>query len=170
MKNGKSSVKPIPDGMHSVTAHLVVKDGGAAIDWYKKAFGAVEVCRMPDPTTGKLMHGEVKIGDSFVFLADEFPEMGCRSPLALGGSAVTIHLYVEDADAVFNQAVAAGAQVRMPPMDMFWGDRYGQVTDPFGHIWSIATHIEDVPPEELAKRAQAAFANPGACSGEPAHA
>ncbi len=124
---------------------------------------------MPDPK-GKLMHGEIKIGNSFVFLADEFPEMGCRSPLALGGTPVTIHLYVEDADAVFNQAVAAGAQVRMPPRDMFWGDRYGQVTDPFGHVWSIATHLEDVPPEEMAKRAQAAFANSAeACTGQAAH-
>jgi uncharacterized glyoxalase superfamily protein PhnB len=169
MKNGKSGVRPIPDGMHSITAHLVVKGGAAAIDFYKKVFGAVEVMRFLCPTTGKLMHGEVKIGDSVVFLGDEFPEMGCNSPLALGNSPVTIHLYVEDADAVFNQAVAAGAQVRMPLMDMFWGDRYGQVTDPFGHIWSIATHIEDVPPEELATRAQAAFAQQNqSCAGEPA--
>jgi uncharacterized glyoxalase superfamily protein PhnB len=115
------------------------------------------------------MHAELKIGDSHLFLADEFPNMGCHSPLALGGTPVTISLYVEDTDAVFNQAVAAGAQVRMPPTDMFWGDRYGQLTDPFGHVWAIATHQEDVSPEELARRAQAAFTSQeGSCAGEHA--
>jgi uncharacterized glyoxalase superfamily protein PhnB len=167
MKNGKNGVRAIPEGFHTITPHLIIRGAAAAIDFYKKAFGATEVCRHPGQDGKTLMHAELKIGDSHLFLADEFPQMGCKSPLALGGSPVTISLYVEDTDAVFNRAVAAGAQVRMPPMDMFWGDRYGQITDPFGHVWSIATHKEDVSPEELARRAQAAFKE-GACAGEPA--
>jgi uncharacterized glyoxalase superfamily protein PhnB len=166
MKNG---VKAVPDGFHTVTPHLILKNGSAAIEFYKKAFGAKELFQMPGPD-GRLMHAEIVIGDSIVMLADEFPEMGARGPQTLGGSTVTISLYVEDMDAVFNQALAAGAQVRMPPMDMFWGDRYGQVTDPFGHVWSLCTHKEDVSPEELAKRAQAAFAGAPEGCREPAHA
>jgi uncharacterized glyoxalase superfamily protein PhnB len=115
--------------------------------------------RMPCPISGKVMHAEIKIGDSFVYLADEFPDMGAKSPLALGGTPVTIHLYVENVDALFNKAVAAGAQVRMPVQDMFWGDRYGQLADPFGHVWSVATHIEDLTPQEMGKRMEAFFAN-----------
>jgi len=147
------SVKPIPEGMHSVTPHLVCAGAAEAIEFYKKAFNAVEVARMPGPG-GKLMHAAVRIGDSTVMLVDEFPDWKSFGPNALGGTAVTIHLYVTDADATFNQAVAAGAAVRMPLADMFWGDRYGQITDPFGHIWSIATHTRDMTPEEMQKAMQ----------------
>jgi uncharacterized glyoxalase superfamily protein PhnB len=105
------------------------------------------------------MHAEIKIGDSFVFLADEFPDMGCKSPPALGGSPVTLHLYVENVDTLFNRAVAAGAQVRQPLQNMFWGDRYGQLADPFGHVWSVATHLEDLTPQEMGKRMEAFFAS-----------
>src|SRR5258707_13190235 len=153
-------VKPIPDGYTTVTPYLVIRGAAKAIDFYTKAFGAEEVCRMPMPD-GKLMHVELKIGNSFVFLADEFPGMGNPSPQGLGGSPVGIHLYVTDCDKVFNQAVAAGATPTMPPMDMFWGDRFGKLTDPFGHVWSVATHKEDVPPEEMGKRAEAAMARMG---------
>jgi PhnB protein len=170
MHNGKNGVRAIPEGFHTITPHLVVRGGAQAIDFYKKAFGAAELSRAPMPD-GKLMHAHLKIGDSQLFLCDEFPEQGARSPLGLGGTPVTISLYVEDADAVFQQAVAAGAQVRMPPMDMFWGDRYGQVTDPFGHIWAIATHKEDLTPEEINQRAEAAFkSHAGSCAGEHATA
>ncbi len=168
--NGNGSVKKIPDGFHTVTPHLVIRGAAKAIDFYKKAFGAQEIMCMSGPDGKTVMHGEIKIGNSIVFLAEEFPNMGCASPQALGNSPVTLCLYVEDCDAVFNQAVAAGAQVRMPLSDMFWGDRYGQVIDPFGHIWSIATHREDVSPAELRKRAAALFAAGGQCAGEPAHA
>jgi uncharacterized glyoxalase superfamily protein PhnB len=168
MHNGKNGVRAIPEGFHTITPHLVIRGAAQAIEFYTKAFGATEICRHPGPN-GLLMHAEIKIGNSIVFLADEFPAMGCQSPQTLGGSPVTLSLYVEDTDATFNQAVAAGATVRMPPMDMFWGDRYGQVIDPFGHIWAMATHKEDVSPEEMARRAQEAFKT-GACSGEPAHA
>ncbi len=166
MHNGKNGVKSVPDGFHSVTPHLVVRGAAAAIEFYKKAFGATEVMRMTMPDGKAVGHAEIKIGDSLIMIADEFPQ--CQSPQALGGSPVTLGLYVEDCDAVFQRAVAAGAQVRMPPADMFWGDRYGQVTDPFGHIWSIATHKEDVAPEEMGRRAQAAFAQMGAGCQEPA--
>jgi uncharacterized glyoxalase superfamily protein PhnB len=138
-----------------------VRGAAQAIEFYKKAFGAEELTRMPSPDGRTVMHAELQIGDSILFLADEFPEMGARSPKALGGSPVTIHLYVADVDAVFNRAIQAGATAQMPPTDMFWGDRYGKLTDPFGHVWSVATHTEDVPPEEMAKRAQAAFAQMG---------
>jgi PhnB protein len=152
-----TNVKPIPDGYHTLTPHLIVKGAGQAIEFYKKAFGAVEICRAPGPDGNTIMHAELKIGDSRLFLADEFPEMNCRGPQSIGGSPVAIHIYVEDVDAVFNQALAAGAQVVMPLEDAFWGDRYGKLTDPFGHQWSLATHKEDLPPEELSKRAQACF-------------
>jgi uncharacterized glyoxalase superfamily protein PhnB len=134
--------------MHSVTPHLVCEGAADAIEFYKKAFNAVETARMPGPNN-KLMHAAVKIGDSTVMLADDFPDYGGLGPKALKGSPVTLHLYVKDADAIFAQAVAAGATVKMPLADMFWGDRYGQVTDPFGHHWSIATHIKDMTPEEM---------------------
>lgn len=152
-----SKVKPIPEGMHSVIPHLIVKGAAEAIDFYKKAFGAKEVMRMPGPDGKGIMHAEIKIGDSMIFMAEEYPDMGCRSPKALGGSPVTIHLYVENVDSVYNQAVAAGAKATMPLMNMFWGDRYGKVTDPFGHEWSLAQHVEDVPPQELGPRAAAAM-------------
>ena len=125
-----------------------------AIEFYKKAFGAVEMHRMPGPG-GKLMHAAIRIGDSTIMLADEYQEWGSKSPKTLDGTPVTIHLYVENADAVYDQAIAAGATGTMAMADMFWGDRYGQVIDPFGHSWSIATHIKDMTPEEMAKAAQA---------------
>ncbi|MBI4470886.1 MAG: VOC family protein [Acidobacteria bacterium] len=150
-----SKVKAIPEGHHTLTPHIVVRGGMDAIEFYKRAFGAKELMVMPGPE-GKVMHAEIQIGDSVLYLADEFPEMGgCLSPQAIGGTPVVLHLYVEDVDARFNQAVAAGAAVRMPLSDMFWGDRYGQVTDPFGHIWSLASHKEDLTPEEIGKRAAA---------------
>jgi len=145
-----NSVKPIPDGMHTITPHLVCDGAAAAIEFYKNAFGAVELARMPGPG-GKLMHAAVRIGDSPLMLVDEFPDYGVVSPKKLGGSPVTIHLYVADVDSFFARAVAAGAAVKMPVQDMFWGDRYGQLTDPFGHIWSVATHIRDMSPEDIAK-------------------
>lgn len=141
-------VKPIPEGMHSVTPHLVCDGAAEAIEFYKKAFGAKEGGRAPGPD-GKLMHAQIMIGDSHVMLVDEFPDWGTLGPKTLKGSPVTIHLYVEDVDAVFAQAVAAGATVRMPLDDAFWGDRYGVIEDPFGHYWSLATHIRDVTPEEI---------------------
>jgi uncharacterized glyoxalase superfamily protein PhnB len=151
-------VKPIPEGQRTVTPHLVARGAAQAIEFYKQAFGAKEHGRMPGPDGKSIVHAEIKIGDSFIYVVDEMPEMGARSPLALGGTAVSIHLYVEDVDAVFNQAVAAGAKPQMPLTDMFWGDRFGKLTDPFGHEWTVATHKEDVTPEEMQKRAAAAFA------------
>jgi uncharacterized glyoxalase superfamily protein PhnB len=151
-------VKGAPAGHHSVTPHLVVRYAPQAIDFYKRAFGAVEVHRMPGPDGFSIMHADLKIGDSHIYLNDEFPAMGVKAPQTIGGTPVTVHLYVEDADAVFKAATEAGAQVKMPLADMFWGDRFGKLADPFGHEWSIATHKEDVPMEEMAKRAEAAFA------------
>ncbi len=148
-------VKAIPEGYHAVTPYLIVNDGARAIEFYKKAFGATELFRMAGPD-GKIGHAEIKIGDSPVMLADEVPAMGHRSPHSLGGSPVSIYLYVENVDGIFNQAVAAGAKVERPLEDQFYGDRTGGVTDPFGHAWYIATHKEDVSPEELKKRAAAA--------------
>jgi PhnB protein len=142
------SVNPIPEGMHTVTPHLVCAGAGAAIDFYKKAFGATETSRMPGPG-GKLMHASIRIGDSAVMLVDEMPEWGSLGPKALKGSPVVIHLYVDDVDAFTVRAVAAGAKVTMPVADMFWGDRYGQLEDPFGHRWSVATHVRDVSPADM---------------------
>lgn len=141
-------VKAIPDGMHSVTPHLVCAGAADAIEFYKKAFGATEMMRVPD-TQGRLMHACVQIGDSQVMLVDEMPEWGALGPKSLKNSPVTIHLQVEDADAVVARAVAAGAKILMPVEDAFWGDRYGKIEDPFGHHWSIATHVRDVSPAEL---------------------
>jgi PhnB protein len=146
-------VKPIPDGMHSVTPHLICAGAAAAIEFYKQAFGAVEEARLPGPN-GKLMHAMVRIGDSPVMLVDEMPEWCAMGPKALKGSSVTIHLYVEDADAVFARAVKAGAKVVMPMDDAFWGDRYGKVEDPFGHHWSIGTHQREVSIEEAQQAMQ----------------
>ena len=145
-----AKVKPIPDGMHSVTPHLICAGAADAIDFYKKAFNAIELSRLPGQS-GKLLHGSIRIGDSTVMLSDEFPEMGGLGPKSLKGSPVTIHLYVEDVDAFAARAIAAGAKVTMPVADMFWGDRYGQFEDPFGHRWSIATHVRDVQPEDMQK-------------------
>lgn len=149
----QSQVKPIPDGMHSVTPHLVCAGAADAIEFYKKAFNAVELARLPG-ASGKLMHGAIRIGDSVVMLADEFPEWGSLGPKSLKGTAVTIHLYVDAVDAFVAHAVGAGAKVTMPVADMFWGDRYGQLEDPFGHRWSVATHIRDVTTEEMQQAMQ----------------
>ena len=143
-----STVKAIPEGMHSLTPHLVCAGAAEAIEFYKKAFNAIELARLPGPD-GKLMHALVRIGDSMVMLVDEFPQWGSLGPKALKGSPVVLHLYVEDVDAQVKQAVAAGAKLTMPVADMFWGDRYGQVEDPFGHKWSVATHMRDLTPEEI---------------------
>jgi uncharacterized glyoxalase superfamily protein PhnB len=152
--------KPVPDGFHTVTPHLIISGAGRAMDWYKKAFGATEIMRKPMPD-GRLMHAEIKIGDSIIMMADCFPEYGQKSPKELGASTVVISLYVPDCDKVWNQALAVGATVRFPLMDQFWGDRYGQLIDPFGHIWGICTHKEDVSPEEMERRAAAWAAKAG---------
>lgn len=143
-------VKAIPDGSHSVTPHLVCAGAADAIEFYKKAFNAVETARLPGPQ-GKLMHAMIQIGDSPVMLVDEMPEWGSFGPKALKGSPVTIHLYVENVDAFVERAVGAGANITMPLADMFWGDRYCQLEDPFGHHWSVATHVRDMSPEEIQK-------------------
>src|SRR5262245_33427961 len=143
--------KPIPDGWHTVTPYLICKGAGEALDWYKKAFGAEERFRMAGPG-GKVMHAEMKLGDSNVMMADEFPDMGAKSPASYGGSPVGLHLYVNDCDGVFNRAVAAGGQVARPLADQFYGDRSGTLIDPYGHKWTIATHTEDVSPEEMQQR------------------
>lgn len=150
-------VKPIPEGYHTATPYLIVKGGADAIEFYKKAFGAKESFRMMRPD-GRVGHAEIKIGDSVIMLADEHPEIGARSPQAIGGSPISIHLYVEDVDAVFGKAIAAGAKVQRPLQNQFYGDRTGGLLDPFGHAWYVATHIEDIAPDELQKRAAAAAA------------
>jgi PhnB protein len=147
-----NAVKPVPEGYHTITPSLISKNAAQAIEFYKKAFGAVERSRMPMPD-GKIGHAELKIGDSIFFIADEFPGMGAVAPTSMGG--FYLFLYVEDVDAVFNRAVAAGAQVTMPVQDQFWGDRFGKVSDPFGYQWGIATHKEDVSPEEMDRRSKA---------------
>jgi PhnB protein len=151
------AVKPIPDGYHSVTPYLIIGAAAEAIEFYKTAFGAIELMRMPAPG-GKIGHAEIKIGDSPIMLADEFPEMGYKSPQTLGGSPVSIMIYVEDVDAVFDQAVGAGAKVQRPVKDQFYGDRMGTLEDPFGHVWHVSTHKEDVSAEEMERRAKAASA------------
>ncbi len=155
-----ASVKPIPEGYHSVTPYLIVSDAAGAIEFYKKAFGATELVRMPAPG-GRVGHAELRIGDLRVMLADEFPDMGARSPKAFGGSPVSLHLYVDDVDAVAKRALAAGAKELRPVKDQFYGDRLGSVTDPFGHIWHISTHKEDLSPEELKRRAAKAMRQDG---------
>ena len=144
-------VQPIPTGYHSVTPYLIVNNAAAAIDFYKKAFNAVEIMRFPGPG-GRIMHAEVKIGDSPVMLADEMPEEGYVGPQASGGSSVSLHLYVDNVDAYFAQAVAAGATIKRAVEDQFYGDRSGTLADPFGHIWSISTHKEDVSMDEMQRR------------------
>ena len=151
----KPQVKPIPDGMHTVTPHLICAGAADAIEFYKKAFNAVEIGRMASPQ-GKLLHGLIRIGDSKVMLVDEFPDWGSFGPKSLKGSPVTLHLYVEDVDAFVAHAAAAGAKITMPLQDMFWGDRYCKLEDPFGHQWSIATHVRDVSPDEMQQAAQKA--------------
>lgn len=156
-----AKVKPIPDGFHTVTPYLIVKGASEAIEWYGKAFGAEEMGRMPAPNGDTLMHAMIRIGDSFVMLTDEQPDCPSKGPKALGGTPVSLFLYVEDVDAFFERAVAAGAEVAMPLADMFWGDRFGSLLDPFGHSWSVATHIRDVGPEEMAEAAEKAFSEQG---------
>jgi PhnB protein len=151
-----AKVKAVPDGYHTITPHLIVNDGAKALDFYGKAFGAQERFRMPGPG-GKVMHAEIQIGDSVLMLNDEFPEQGAKSPRSLGGSPVTIFLYVDDVDAWHKRAAAAGCATKMPPTDMFWGDRYCQLSDPFGHNWGIGTHKEDVAPADMEKRMAAAM-------------
>ncbi len=148
-------VEPIPEGYHSVTPYLIVKGAAAAIDFYKAAFGAIELTRMTQPD-GRVGHAEIKIGDSPVMLADEFPDVGARSPQTIGGSPVSLMIYVPDVDGTVAKAVAAGATLTRPVADQFYGDRVGGVTDPFGHSWYVATHKEDLSPEELERRAKAA--------------
>ncbi|MDH3473567.1 MAG: VOC family protein [Rhodospirillales bacterium] len=146
--------------IRSVTPHLVVSDGPAAIAFYQRAFGAEERFRMPAPDGERILHAELQIGGAPVMLASEFPEFGSKGPSTLGGTPVAIHLNVDDVDAAYDRAVQAGAAATMPPADMFWGDRYGRLTDPFGHVWSLATHIRDVTPEEMAEGAKRAFSGP----------
>jgi PhnB protein len=150
------ATNPIPKGYHTITPSLTCRDAAKAIDFYKKAFGAQELMRMPSPD-GKIGHSEIKIGDSVVFISDEFPgRTAAPSPTATPSSS--LFLYVEDVDAVYNRAVSAGAKSTMPLQDMFWGDRFGNVVDPFGHQWGLATHIEDVAPDEIERRSAAFFA------------
>lgn len=150
------AVKPIPDGYHAVTPYLIVDDAKRALDFYKQALDAVEVMRMPGPD-GKIGHAEIRIGDSVVMLADEAPAMGARSPRTIGGSPITLMVYLEDVDAQVAKAVAAGATLTRPVANQFYGDRTGGIDDPFGHHWYLATHVEDVPPDEMAKRAAKAM-------------
>jgi PhnB protein len=149
-----SAVKPIPDGYHAVTPYLIIQGAARAIEFYEQAFGAKELFRMAQPD-GRIGHAELQIGDSRIMLADEHPEMDIKSPQSIGGSPITIHLYVEDVDATVARAVAAGARVSRPVTDQFYGDRSGTLTDPFGHVWHVATHTEDVPADELERRAAA---------------
>jgi len=142
------TAKAIPDGYHTITPHMTVRDAARAIEFYKQAFGAQEKGVMKGPD-GKIMHAELRIGDSIVMLADEFPEFGSLSPQSTGGSGMGLHIYLEDVDSAFDRAVKAGAKVDMPVADMFWGDRYGKLSDPFGHKWSIATHKADLTEEEM---------------------
>ncbi len=153
----KKQVTAVPEGHHTASPYLVIRDASRAIDFYKRAFGAQELFRMPQPD-GKIAHAEIKIGDSVIMIGEESPQMNAQSPQALKGTPVSIFLYLEDVDSVFKKAIAAGGKQDAPVQDMFWGDRYGKLTDPFGHQWQLATHIEDVAPEEMAKRAASAFA------------
>jgi uncharacterized glyoxalase superfamily protein PhnB len=149
--------RPVPDGYHSVTPHLVVRDAHAALEFYKLAFGAEELVRHPGPDGRSIMHAELRIGDSNVMLSDEYAELDVWSPLSVGGTPVTLHLYVNDVDEAFGRAVRAGARVTMPLADTFWGDRYGQISDPFGHQWSLATRKVNLTAEEIVQGAREAF-------------
>lgn len=157
-----SKVKAIPDGYYTLTPYLVVRDAAKAIDFYKKAFNAEEICRMPSPD-GKVMHAEIKIGNSLLMLSDENVEMNHKSPQTLGGTAVSIHIYVEDAHKAYEQAIQSGATQLMPVSRMFWGDDFGKLHDPYGHSWSIATHKEDLTPEETEQRMKEAFKQMAGC-------
>jgi len=160
-KPAPKRVQPVPAGYHTVTPYLTVNDGARALDLYKRAFGARETERMAGPG-GKVMHAEFRIGDSVVMLSDEFPGRStCKAPTSLGGTTGSLFLYVPDVDAAFKRAVDAGCTGLMPPTDMFWGDRFGKLRDPFGNEWGMATHKEDVPPKQMAERAKAAMAQKG---------
>ena len=154
------AVQPIPDGYHSLQVYLAVEDASKAIDFYKEAFGADENIRMPGPG-GSVAHAELQIGDSRLMLSDPFPQSDVRPPSERGGPTSSVFMYVDDADALFERAEAAGATVVTPLEDMFWGDRFGTLADPFGHVWSVATHVEDVPEDEMAERSKAAMAEMG---------
>lgn len=156
-----TKIKPIPEGYHTLSAYLTVRGASDALEFYKKAFGAVELMRLNMPD-GKIAHAEFKIGNSILMISDENPECGSTSPEALGGSPVTLHLYVADADATFSDAIQAGAKEKMPLENQFWGDRMGGVVDPFGHHWLVATHVEDVDPSEFQSRMEACFAGKSA--------
>jgi PhnB protein len=153
------SSKPIPEGFHTVTPALVVRNAADAIEFYKHALGAEELVRMPGPDGKSIMHAELKIGDSIIFLSDENPNASAKSPQTLGGSTTVLHLYVNDVDAAFRKAVDAGGKSTMPVADQFWGDRYGMFVDPFGYSWGLATHKEDLSGKEMAERAKAFFAS-----------
>ena len=154
-------VQAVPAGYHTVTPYLTVNDGAGALEFYKRAFGARETERMPGPG-GKLMHAELRIGDSVVMLSDEFPGMStCKAPKSLGGTTGSIFLYLADVDPAFRKAVEAGCKVLMPLTNMFWGDRFGKLEDPFGNQWTMATHVEDVTPDEMRRRAADAMARMG---------
>jgi PhnB protein len=157
--------KPIPEGFHTLTPYLYLSDAGAAIEFYKNAFGAQEIVRLPGPDGKGVMHAELKIGDSRIMMSEEMPQRGSRSPKTLGGPSGAVHLYVEDADATFDRAVKAGAKVTCAMMDAPWGDRFGKLTDPFGHDWSIATHKEDVSPAEMQRRFEKMFSKSADCGG-----
>jgi len=150
------AVKPKPDGYHTATPYLIVDDAARALDFYASVFGATELMRMEAPN-GRIGHAEIRIGDSVIMLADEHPEMGFKGPRALGGTPVSIMLYVADVDTLYNRAIEAGAKELKPLQDQFYGDRSGTVTDPFGHVWTIATHVKDIPPDEMRKLAEAAM-------------
>jgi len=152
-----SQARPVPEGYHTVTPYIVVNDAARAIDFYKKAFDATELNRMQGPQ-GKIGHAELRIGDSVIMLSDELPGSDCRAPQSLGGTTANIFLYVKDVDHSYQKAVSAGAKSTTPVADMFWGDRYGRLTDPFGHSWSLATHKEDVAPDEMKRRMDAQMA------------
>jgi PhnB protein len=153
------TVKPVPEGYHAVTPYLIIRGANQAIDFYKQAFGAVEVFRMADPSSNKIGHAEIKIRDSHLMLADEYPEMGFVGPEAVGGSPVSLLLYVDNVDVTFQNAIVAGAKAIKPVEDQFYGDRSGTLRDPFGHVWTVATHKEDVSFEEMKRRAAKKFSN-----------
>lgn len=155
------AARPVPDGFHRVTPHLVVRDAHAALAFYKLAFGAEELVRHPGPDRKSIMHAELRIGDSTLMISDEYPAMGVCSPLSVGGTSVTLHLYVDDVDEAFDRAVRAGAQITMPLANTYWGDRYGQISDPFGHQWSLATRKLNLTAEEIVQGAREAFGAKG---------
>ena len=158
-----TTASPIPPGFRSVTPHMIIKNAGAAMDFYVKAFGATEISRFEMPGMGLLAHGLLQVGDSFIMVADEFPpDFGCPdalSPTTAKGTTVTLHVYTDDVDGMYQRALEAGCETVMEPMDAFWGDRYGQVRDPYGHHWALATHIKDMNQQEIAEAAAAEFSN-----------